>query len=260
MSETDLLSVYDDEVRGSFAHRLPPGWTGEQDGPLTRALTQRSGFAILTGSASQLDEAELAALVDRTVAFFAAHERWFEWKTFDHDPAALRPLLLEAGAVPEEPEAIVMGASAAIAREPALPPGYTLREVSARADLDAIAAMEGEVWGEDWGWLADDLESRLGAVDPVRVFVVEHAGRVVSAAWLAPLSGTSVAGLWGGSTLAGHRGRGVYRALVAERARLAVRLGYDYLQVDASPDSRPILERLGLHTVGGTTPFVIGRS
>lgn len=33
--------------------------------------------------------------------------------------------------------------------------------------------------------------------------------------------------------------------------------GYPLLQVDASNDSRPILERLGLHAVGGTVPYVV---
>jgi hypothetical protein len=35
-----------------------------------------------------------------------------------------------------------------------------------------------------------------------------------------------------------------------------VAAGYRILQVDASDESRPILERLGLHVVGGTTPYL----
>ncbi|HEY3017227.1 MAG TPA: GNAT family N-acetyltransferase, partial [Gaiellaceae bacterium] len=52
------------------------------------------------------------------------------------------------------------------------------------------------------------------------------------------------------------RRRGIYRALVAYRARLAERRGRRYLQVDASDESRPILERLGFVAVTTTTPFV----
>src|SRR3954447_22316905 len=83
----ELLKVYDDEVRGSFPGRLPPGWTGEQDGPLTRCLTGRAGVAMLTASADRLSEDDLRGLVARTVAYFADHGRWFEWKTFDHGNA-----------------------------------------------------------------------------------------------------------------------------------------------------------------------------
>ena len=38
--------------------------------------------------------------------------------------------------------------------------------------------------------------------------------------------------------------------------RLAAARGYRYLQVDASPDSRPILERLGFIRLARTTPYV----
>lgn len=259
MTPEDLLAVYDAEVRGSFPHRMPPGWSGEQDGPLTRCLTGRAGFAMLTEPAADLSEAELAELVDRTTAFFAEHGRWFEWKTFDHDPPDLRPLLLERGAAAEPHEALVLGEAARLAAEPVVPAGLSLREATTRADLERIAALQSEVWGEDWSWLADDLELRLAADPPVVVLLVEDGDLVVSAAWLTPFAGTTVAGLWGGSTLAAYRGRGIYRALVARRARIAVELGHRILQVDASDDSRPILERLGLSVVGGTTPYVFGR-
>jgi GNAT superfamily N-acetyltransferase len=68
-------------------------------------------------------------------------------------------------------------------------------------------------------------------------------------------AGTEFAGLFGGGTLPQWRGRGIYRALVAYRARLAAARGYRYLQVDASPASRPILERLGFACLALTTPY-----
>lgn len=263
MTPDELLAVYDAEVRGTFADRFPPGWTGEVDGPLARCETTRDGFAMLTRPAEELTDAELAGLVDRTVAFFRERATPFEWKTFDHDRAGLVPLLLAAGAQPEPHEALVLGEARLLAAEVAPPPGIELRQVTSRLDLERIAAMESAVWGEDWSWLADDLEARLGSEqEPVEVLVAEDtaAGHtVVSAAWLTPMPGTRIAGLWGGSTLPAYRGRGIYRALVAVRARRALELGHAFLQVDASDDSRPILERLGLHVVGGTQPYVLGR-
>ena len=232
------------------------------DGPLTRCLTGREGFAMLTEPADDLASAELEALVDRTVAFYRDHATSFEWKTFDHDRPDLLPLLLAAGAKPQDHEALVLGEARQLASDVPTPHGIQLRQVTDREDLERIAAMESQVWGADWSWMADDLSARLTGTDPIHVFVAEDTqaeDTVVSAAWLTPMSGTRVAGLWGGSTLAAYRGRGIYRALVAARAQRALELGYSILQVDASDDSRPILERLGLHVVGGTQPYIIGR-
>jgi len=257
-SDAALLALYDEQVRGSLAHRLPPTWTAERDGPVTRCFTPREGIAMLTADAGDLAHDDLAALVDRTFGAYRRAGTGFEWKTFDHDRDDLPPLLVERGARAEPREALVLGESRLLADDPVLPAGLGLRRVTERADLDRVAAMESEVWGEDWAWLADDLEERLGGEDPIEVLVVEDGEAVVSAAWLVPLTGTEVAGLWGGSTLAAYRGRGIYRALVAARAASALTRGCTVLQVDASDDSRPILERLGLRTVGGTTPYVVG--
>ncbi|WP_041259449.1 GNAT family N-acetyltransferase [Pseudofrankia inefficax] len=257
MCAEKLLDVYDAQVRGSFPNRLPAGWLGERDGPLTRCLTINGGFAMLTEGAESLGAGALESLVDRTFAYYAVRGLGFEWKTFDHDRADLRPMLTARGAVAEAHEALVLGESAALAGTPVLPAGLTMRQVSDRADLERVAALASAVWDDDWSWLADDLENRLrGATEPVEIFVVEDGAQMVSTAWLVPLSGTRVAGLWGGSTLAAYRRRGLYRALVAHRAARAVALGYPLLQVDASDDSRPILRRLGLHVVGGTVPYV----
>ena len=129
--------------------------------------------------------------------------------------------------------------------------------MSDRADLDRIATMEEAIWGDDRRWLADSLEAER-AVDPdaLTIVVAEAADTVVCAAWVRFVRGTEFATLWGGGTLPEWRGRGIYGAVVAYRASLAAQRGFRYLQVDASDDSRPILERLGFVAVTTTTPFV----
>ena len=68
--------------------------------------------------------------------------------------------------------------------------------------------------------------------------------------------GTEFAGLWGGGTLPHWRRRGIYRATVRYRAELAAERGYRYLTVDASEQSRPILELVGFSRLATTTPYV----
>jgi GNAT superfamily N-acetyltransferase len=204
--------------------------------------------------------AELDALIARQRDFFAARGEAVEWKTRGHDlPRELTARLRAAGFVPEDQETVLIGVASEIAAHPVLPAGVLLREVAADADMRAIAAMQTEVWGQDCAWLADDLIARIAsAPGDIAVFAVrdEAAGQVVSAAWLVCYPGTEFAGLWGGSTLAAWRGRGIYRALVAVRAQRAVANGVRYLEVDASDDSAPILRRLGFRAVTTTTPYV----
>ncbi|HEY1105717.1 MAG TPA: GNAT family N-acetyltransferase, partial [Agromyces sp.] len=84
----------------------------------------------------------------------------------------------------------------------------------------------------------------------------EADGKVVSAGRLEPVPGTTFAGVWGGATLVEWRGRGIYRALTAARARSALALGKTLMHSDSTEFSRPILERSGLVKVSTTTPYV----
>jgi GNAT superfamily N-acetyltransferase len=252
-----LLRAYDEQMRG-VAHEGRSGITIEQDGPLLRVAGQHRGF--VTGPRDlSVEGTELDALIARQRDFFAARGEAVEWKTRGHDlPADLTQRLSAAGFVPEDQETVLIGVAAGLAGDPVLPAGLELCQVAADAEMHAIVAMESEVWGQDFGWLAAELIDWIrSAPDDIAVFaVLDQASRLVSAAWLVFNPGTAFAGLWGGSTLAAWRGRGIYRALVAVRAQHAVRRGVRYLHVDASDDSAPILRRLGFRAVTTTTPYV----
>ena len=88
------------------------------------------------------------------------------------------------------------------------------------------------------------------------MLVAADGDRLVSAAWLVMRPSSSFAGLWGGPPSRAIEVADIYRALVARRAAIANERGIRYLQVDASDDSRPILERLGFLAVTTTTPYV----
>jgi len=230
----------------------------EQDGPLLRWVGGKNGGFIDYRDLGGLEGDEVDELIARQVNVFTERGERFEWKLHAHDqPSDLAQRLLAASFVPEEVETVVIAPVAAVAGEPLLPDGVELREVSARADLDRIAAMEEAIWGDGRSWLADSLEAEH-AVDPsaLTIVVAEAGDDVVCAAWIRFAAGSDFASLWGGGTLAEWRGRGIYRAIVAYRANLAAQRGFRYLQVDASDDSRPILERLGFVAVTTTTPFI----
>ena len=257
---SQLLAAYDAQLRDRVPERLPEGVTAERDGPLVRFVGFEGGGFVGYRDLAGLDGAELDALIARQVEVFAVRNERFEWKLHGHDlPADLPDRLRAAGFVPEEIETVVIAPVDAIAGEPLLPDGVALREVVERADFDRIAAMEEAVWadGSSHGWLAASLEKEQAAdPDAISIVVAEAGSEVVCAAWIRFEGETDFATLWGGGTLPAWRGRGIYKAIVAYRANLARERGHRYVQVDASADSRPILERLGFVAVTTTTPYV----
>lgn len=180
-----------------------------------------------------------------------------EWKTRGHDDApGLHEALVDHGFAAGETESVMMGPAAGLALDVPLPDGVTLRRVTAEADVRATSAMADRVFGDpESDQRAEDLLDRLARDPDVEIWVAEAGAEIVSTGRLEPVPGTEVAGIWGGATLPQWRGRGIYRALTAERARSALRLGRRYLQSDSTEFSRPILERSGLVRVTTTTPY-----
>src|SRR5204863_657670 len=103
-----------------------------------------------------------------------------------------------------------------------------------------------EIFGKDYGLTAGQLIRAIESGSTQHLaYIAMIEGRAVSIGRLYTHPDSHFGGLYGGGTLAAFRGRGLYRALVAARARDAIRLGARVLLVDALPTSRPILERLG---------------
>jgi GNAT superfamily N-acetyltransferase len=259
LDATELLARYDAQLRTIVPDPLPAGLRVERDGPLVRFIGWAAGGGIGYRDLGGIDGTELDELIARQVREFADRGESFEWKLHGHDqPADLPERLIAQGFVPEDLETVVIAPVAVAASEVLLPDGVSLREVSERADLERIGAMEEAIWQDQRaGWLADSLEAeRVADPDAITIVVAESGAEFVCAGWVRFVAGTDFATLWGGGTLPGWRRRGIYRALVAYRANLAAERGIRYLQVDASSESRPILERLGFIAVTTTTPYI----
>ena len=216
---------------------------------------------------TDLDESTADAAIAAAVEEFRPYGNEWEWKHYAYDrPADLTERLRAAGFEPDAEEALVIGETAVVRERLADAPdpaGITVRLL--RSDLEGAAEdwrgvndLNRAVWDEDSSDMTASI-ARTMAADPdgTSMWVaVTDDGTVVCAARINFHRGTDFASLWGGSTLAAYRGRGIYKALVARRADEAADRGFRFLQVDASPDSRPILERLGLRTLTSTTPWM----
>jgi len=252
-----LLTAYDQQLRTDA--ETPSADSVTRHGPL-RLVTFRGGRGFITyqdlGGAG-------AHRVERLVAEAVAHYRAdpeirrVEWKTRGHDRApGLHDALVKHDFVPGEEESIMLGDARALAVEVELPAGVRLRTVSQEADVRSMCAMEAEVFGDsDSDEMAGSLLRRLARDDGMELWVAEARGRIVSAGRLEPVRGTEIAGIWGGATREEWRGRGIYRALTAARARSALARGKTLIHSDSTEFSRPILERSGLVKVSTTTPY-----
>ena len=254
-----LRAAYDQQLRTLVPSKMPEGVRMSWDGPLLRTIGYADRgwveYRDLQGAAGSA----LDALIARQVAYFRDLGTRFEWKHHGHDqPADLPERLRAAGFVSEPTETIMIGDLRTIDLGAQPPDGVTVREITERADLRGIAALEGTVWGEDdtTGWIENLAAEREADPDGLNIFVAEADGTVVSAGWIRFPEGTEFGTLWGGATLAEWRGKGIYRSLVAVRGRLAAERGLRYLETDASDDSRPILQRLGFVPVTTTTPWI----
>ena len=254
-----LLEAFQSQLRTHVHDPLPEGVEVAWDGPVQRTTGFGGQGWILYRDLGGLEGEELDELIARQVRFFADRGERFEWKLYGHDlPADLPERLVAAGFRPEERETVLIAPIEALTAVPALPDGVAIREVFDRDDMERIAVMERTVYGrgEDYGWMDELFAEREADPEGLRMFVAEGGDLVVSAGWVRFPSGTEFATFWGGATHPDWRGRGIYRALVAHRARLAAERGCRYIEVDASDDSNPILQRLGFVPVATTTPYV----
>jgi predicted N-acetyltransferase YhbS len=255
---TLLLRAYDEQLRTDA--ETPSAVSVTRLGPL-RLVTFLGGRGFVTyRDLGQADETGVRELVVEATAHFRGDGgiTKVEWKTRGHDHApGLHDALLEHGFVPEDPESIMIGEAEALAADVPLPDGVTLRRVTEEPDVRAMCAMQDEVFGAPVSdRTANAILRRQSLDDGMELWVAEAEGQIVSAGRLEPVADTEIAGIWGGSTRTGWRGRGIYRALTAARARSALALGKRLIHSDSTEYSRPILERYGFVKVSTTTPYV----
>lgn len=259
----DLLAAYDNQLR---AEAETSGAASVRAlGPLHLATFAPNRGFITYRDLGGADAAAIRALVQAALAHFRADASVtaVEWKTRAHDRApGLHEALVDQGFVAGEPESIMIGETRRLAVDVALPAGVSLRRIERADEIEGMTRLQAEIFGElDAAAMTQELIARLARKDGLELWVAQEAGgRIICSGRLEPVAGTAFAGIWGGTTRPEWRGRGIYRALTAARARSALAAGRTWIHSDSTEFSRPILERAGLHKVSGTTPYVWRRN
>ena len=255
MDHAAILALFDRDMREG-AQPDGPGARVERAGRVVRQVSSEHGWNGVVWS--DLDEAGADAVIAEQIAYYAGLGLEFEWKLYGHDlPVDLGRRLRDAGFAPQPEETLMICEVADLTLDAEPPAGIRILPVTDQEGVDLVADVHEKAFGTSSARLRHQLLAHLKADPDTVVAVVALAGdEAVSAARMELVAGTRFAGLWGGGTVEEWRGRGIYRALVAHRARAAVERGYRYLQVDAVPESRAILERLGFQPLTVTTPYI----
>ena len=259
MDIAQIRALYDQEQRQNL---LIPGMRREVDGNLVRHVNLAEGGGMVIYS--RLAAAELAATVRTQVAYYQQIGQDFEWKVYSHDPPPdLKDRLEAHGFEVGEDEAILaldLEAAPAILFEPV---AHTVERVTDPQLITDVIGVQQQVWQSNFDWLKQRLTTNLRErPDYLSVYMAYMDGLPVASAWTNFPPGNQFASLWGGSTLATYRRRGIYTALLAARVQEAQRRGIRFLTVDASPMSRPILQKLGFQLISYAYPCVwsVGRA
>lgn len=241
MDISAVLASYDREQRIEIAF---PGMRRDVLPQLVRFVRPLPGMSFVLYSS--LDEASADAAIEEQVAYFRQLGQPFDWKVYDHDtPPDLAERLGAHGFVLDEREAIMALDLSAPPASLLGPPAADVRPIERREQLRDVIAVEEQVWGGSFDWITERLGDHLEQPGYLSVYVAYAEGRPACAGWIYFHQGSQFASLWGGSTLAADRGRGLYSAVLAVRVQEAIRRGYRYLTIDASPMSRPIVARHG---------------
>jgi hypothetical protein len=212
-------------------------------------------------SFSALSDDNADANIAEQVEFFRSQPGEVEWKVYAHDtPSDLLERLQRDGFDVGPHEAV-------LALDLQVPPKWIVEplvhHVLRIESLDLVPLFREvaeRVFNRDWSFIADDLSRaiRSGSTDHIGYIAFDDdvpaaVGRLYTR------SKSMFGGLYGGGTLSAHRKRGLYRDLVATRARDATHFGASYLLVDALPTSRPILESLGFRHLTSTWPCTLAK-
>jgi len=205
---------------------------------------------------SDLDDSNAEASIDEQVRFFHGLGHDFQWFVYGHDtPLDLVARLRDRGFARHSDETVMVRDVAAAVEVPALPAGVQIRRLRKPAQVADALSVQEAVWGTEQIPFLTRWLTRLITERPEEgvVLVVYEGERPVGSAWSTLHPGDAFVPLFGGTVLPDARGRGLYRAMVAERVRAAAANGAELALVDAGPESAPILARLGFTPITGRT-------
>lgn len=250
MNRSEIIALYDQDQRKDVEY---PGMRRAVTPNVVRHIDRSdAGEGLITHS--QLTVSNARNTILEQVNYFEGIGQAFEWKVHDYDePADLKERLRSVGFIVQEAEALVvldLEDAPEILWQPIL---HHIQRITEPKELVDVEIVEQQAWDEDAAWVHHYLGGALrNYPHQMSVYVAYIDGQPASAAWTFFPEHSQFASLWGGATIGHFRKQGLYTALLAVRVQEAKARGVNYLTVDASPMSRPILEKFGFELIAYT--------
>lgn len=250
MTPSALLALYDDTMRRN----------AEVAGCARELTSHTSRYSTASGSlryvmwhqfsATEMDRRITDEIVDAT-----GQVKALMWKVYDHDtPGNLGERLCAQGFVAHDPCALMAAPVARVIASLGAPSAaIEVRQLREAHEFDAYQEIWDSVWPQAPNARYVNDYRQLAADDNTGViFFAGFADRgdsvkaePVTSGYLFHALQSPYALLCGGATKANWRKQHAYTAMLAARASAARYRGATYLAVEASPESQPILARLG---------------
>lgn len=241
MNRNGLLICYDKDLR---LHVNYPEARKEITDDVVRFIRRAPGMNFV--SFTFADEGRLERVIDREVAYLAPLNQPFTWKVYEHDqlPSLRRALSSSGFAEDEEPAAVMVFAVNQAPASSFDAGAADIRRVTDRDGLRDIVHVLDGVYGGHNDWVYERMGLHLQIPGYLSMYAAYVDGRPASIAWTY-FPGRNFAALFGGTTLAEYRARGLYTSLLRTRLREIRERGCPFAVVEAGPMSRPIAAKHG---------------
>lgn len=246
-----------DEVAEDLMVYVPLNPGGARETLPDAVLTDQPGSYSLFSSVGRVRTSDVAGLVARARAFFHGRGRsefvWFLGPS--SRPQDLEGRLLALGA-----ERADVATAMLMTEAPPDGPAHDIRPVTdleTMRDFERMMDVDDPSRDESSPSQAEQMWARMQGSPGRSAYVAYLDGRPVSGGGLI-VTDQGFCILSGGATVPEARGRGLYRALVAHRWRVAAAAGVPVLAVQASEMSQPILARAGFRSVAPLTILSMG--
>lgn len=249
MDAKQVLALYDQERKEVEIFDMQR----EETSHIVRHVSPDGGGLIIY---SNLNSANVEKVIREQISHFEDKGCDLRWIVYQHDtPANLKDRLLAHGFEAQDPNAILVLDIKHVSPLLLEPVRQDVRRIDDPDRIDDVITIHQRVWhGSFRRWRARLAQRLVDAPHSLCLYVAYVDGKPVSTAQVSFYPQRPFASLVRAATLPGYRGRGLFTALVTIIVQETRQRGIRFIDTDASPMTRRILEKLGFQRLTWAHP------